>query len=435
MNEKITNEEKKSFIALSAVIPGFCNGIFSSVFRNNLAFNKSSISENPLWLVYNDKNITFRISTTCLVSQYAEAVNIAGKRLLPVAIALKFPLVNFNEEFTIPELADVVFDFSSEGLQNLVQTNPGLVSVFKKLVAKQANVFYEIVNFENKNFEFKVYREEASDNAYIYLPEINDYVLLQNKRVAEYSYVFSALTRTHVAVVSAACYEQPSNFEELESGSDNWSLERHSDDELSDADFFNTAIVEDKLISEAIEAHKDAQSDSFVSCDLDLEDNDLSFICGSEAALSSELQTLMHCLIPMHYWDKAGLSEFVISIYSGTDDGESAYLCSDSLGWNDENSRLLDVLNNETASFMDILISGADHILQRNYPRGHSWEYNDGPYDRMSGYDKNALRFDITITRPSAHEQIIAKKTFKNMADSFSKQFIDEVFEFYNKLK
>lgn len=39
---------------------------------------------------------------------------------------------------------------------------------------------------------------------------------------------------------------------------------------------------------------------------------------------------------------------------------------------------------------------------------GHSWEYNDGAYDRQSGYDKSAITIEVEVPKPSAHEIMAA---------------------------
>ena len=63
--------------------------------------------------------------------------------------------------------------------------------------------------------------------------------------------------------------------------------------------------------------------------------------------------------------------------------------------------------------------------LNANQPCGHKWEYNDGAYDRRSGYtsEPHTLSFDIAV--PSAHEQICAKVEIKKLTHLISKTVID----------
>lgn len=39
---------------------------------------------------------------------------------------------------------------------------------------------------------------------------------------------------------------------------------------------------------------------------------------------------------------------------------------------------------------------------------GHSWVYNDGAYDRQSGYDKSPITIEVEVPKPSAHEIMAA---------------------------
>lgn len=45
---------------------------------------------------------------------------------------------------------------------------------------------------------------------------------------------------------------------------------------------------------------------------------------------------------------------------------------------------------------------------EHNSFTGHSWVYNDGAYDRQSGYDKSAITIEVEVPKPSAHEIMAA---------------------------
>jgi len=165
------------------------------------------------------------------------------------------------------------------------------------------------------------------------------------------------------------------------------------------------------------DAFKEDQDDPYIDADL-LDSEALNFLSGSEDELERLLILICHAAIPMQHWDE--LEPFEILADSAMNDGESASINYDSMSydtWAHVKDRLGDKLVFVERAF--------DAALDQNQPCGHTWEYNDGPYDRRSGYDCSPCRLSFQIPAPSAHEQICAKIEIKKLAHILSKDTID----------
>jgi hypothetical protein len=175
-----------------------------------------------------------------------------------------------------------------------------------------------------------------------------------------------------------------------------------------------------KLYTEAeeqIESFKYEQKDPYIDPD-QLENSELNFLCGSEENLERMLTLICHAAIPIPLWDKYSELEFYVQ--SSTDDGDEAQIDYDSMSY----SSIWADVQNKFPTLAQHIENAFDTTLSENTPEGHSWEYNDGPYDRKSGYDRLPKRLTINISAPTAHEQICAKLEIKQFASVFGKEII-----------
>lgn len=119
----------------------------------------------------------------------------------------------------------------------------------------------------------------------------------------------------------------------------------------------------------------------------DLEGEEFHYETGSEVQLKDEIRMILWCFPELF----AAGSPVEIRIQAAT--GE------DNCGWEfDDNRRYPEVIND----LMDL-------ALERSRPVGGSWEYNDGAYDRRSGYSLSSDTVTCTIPRPSFHDVALAR--------------------------
>lgn len=183
---------------------------------------------------------------------------------------------------------------------------------------------------------------------------------------------------------------------------------------------FNLSAVTDAA-DDVVEEFKSDLSDPYID-EFELEGSELHFLCGSEEDLESMLTLICHAGIPMQAWGNEDSLD--IEIDSATDDGESAIVNYDSMDWAGSS---WDGIKERLADKFKFIERAFDVALDNNQPCGHKWEYNDGSYDRQSGYDRSAERLTFTISAPSAHEQICAKIEIQKLADVMSKALVDDL--------
>jgi hypothetical protein len=173
----------------------------------------------------------------------------------------------------------------------------------------------------------------------------------------------------------------------------------------------------ERAAEELISNYKDDQEDPYIDAD-ELEDSPLNFLCGSEADLERMINLVCHAAIPMDVW---GAEESIdVEIFSATDDGDPARVAWDNMSYNTW-EKVKEKLDADKLSFIE---TAFDVVLDENTPNGHTWEYNDGPYARASGYDRSPQYLTVTVSAPSAHEQICAKIEMKKLARLFGKSVI-----------
>ncbi len=143
------------------------------------------------------------------------------------------------------------------------------------------------------------------------------------------------------------------------------------------------------LVADVVEDWNRDQYDPIVD-DAKLEGMQTHFLCGSEAELREYFLHIYNvCHLDPRF--KAESSEQV-TIRAATDT-EPAHLETDS--WYDC----------DCSEFMERYYSElVEHALTLNTPEGWSWEYNDGAFNRRSGYDMTASRLEFVFSKPSEHE-------------------------------
>lgn len=184
---------------------------------------------------------------------------------------------------------------------------------------------------------------------------------------------------------------------------------------------FDTAEVSEAAYT-LVQTFKEDQDDPYFDVDL-LESEELQFLCGSEDNLEHMLTLICHAAIPLELWKDVNSVD--IQVVSAMSDGDEAHVDYENMGWSDW-SAIQEKLDPNKFEFIERAFSAA---VTDNEPSGHSWEYNDGPNDRQSGYNKNAYRLTFTVTAPSAHEQICAKVEIKKLAHLLGKDNIEGLLE------
>ena len=440
---KQTPEQKFATSAL-AVAKMFFRKPFSRLFESGISFDKEFNDQDIYWHRTDSLNIMCSLSSVFSFSKTEQTEHLGGKTLLPVALQLKFNkrdvMAQLKGSITpadtnIPDFDNIgpfLFNMSSDGIKELCSNEQ-----FENLpmMHNGSIVDFNVCKGKYENCDFKFYAEKDSGLIYCYMRDINDFLIVKKVRIADYSHALVVMDRNFIVAISDD-NELPVNEEEmLDDEREGWSFSRHNAAGLTNKDFTDYNYISE-TIDDEIDTLKDLQSDKYVMSDDDLEEQPLNFRCGSEEMLGKELNMFFHALVPMHLWSRANITSFEVAIRSATDDGEGASLDLESMEWDgDYSSFIAGLKEDEQEEFKELMLDGIDHIMERNYPVGHTWEYNDGPYDRMSGYDKNAIQLRIPIEIPTAHEQICAQMDFKGMADSFSKTFIDKVNTFYNSIK
>lgn len=189
-------------------------------------------------------------------------------------------------------------------------------------------------------------------------------------------------------------------------------------DAICDPDVYND------LVDTATEEFSSQQADPFMSEEA-LQGEELHFAQGSMEQMTAQLTTLCHATIPFSAWERHASSGAELYVRS-SHEGCSAHISMsdtsyETHGW----ASLMD--STGITNFSYIFETAANAIIEYNEPRGHTWEYNDGAYDRMSGYDKYGVTMRVEISAPSAHEQLCARMELKDMSNIIGKATLDKL--------
>jgi hypothetical protein len=119
----------------------------------------------------------------------------------------------------------------------------------------------------------------------------------------------------------------------------------------------------------------------------DLEGEELHYETGSEEQLKEEIRMILWCFPELF----AASSPVDVRIQAAT--GE------DGCGWESDDGR----------HYPEVINDLMNLALERSCPVGGSWEYNDGPYNRLSGYTLSSESVTCIIPRPSFHDVALAR--------------------------
>lgn len=388
-------------------------------------FGITGSERNSRFFIKNDKSTTpysFTRKHAIVANTEAEPIVKGKLKLYPANIQFEF--INNNKE---EESDNIETKISLPlGSELIVKYEPGVsqLDAWYQLVGIQRFELDKSVGLQQLKFENKwkaYYPKDSPDSEgefiYVHFEEADSWVAFRFDCVSQDTNIIQILNHDSSFIVPDSeirfHFSITSDFSD---SSNKYSYTSELNERLEGNEFFDLS----KLYTEAedqVESFKLEQEDPFIDPD-EFEDRELDFLCGSEENLEKMLTLICHASIPLPLWDKH--SELEINIQSSMDDGDVAQIDYDNMNydsiWGDVQKKFPTLAQHIENAF--------DTALSENTPTGHSWEYNDGPYDRASGYDRSPKRLDITITAPSAHEQIGAKVEIKQFASVFGKETI-----------
>lgn len=277
------------------------------------------------------------------------------------------------------------------------------------------------LQFQNK---WKAYYPVGSSDSegefiYVHFEEVDSWVAFRFESVSNDTQILQILNYDSSFIVSddemKFHFTLTSNFVDIDN-TNRYSFLSDYSEELGKKKFFDLSKLY-YAAEDQVDSFKHEQEDPYIDPDL-LEEQELEFLCGSKENLEKMLTLICHAAIPMHLWDRHPTLE--INVRSAMDNGDGAEIDYDNMRYDSSWGEVRDA----NPSLADHIESAFETALSENTPTGYSWEYNDGPYDRKSGYDRSPKRLDITISAPSAHEQIGAKMEIKQFASLLGKATI-----------
>lgn len=200
---------------------------------------------------------------------------------------------------------------------------------------------------------------------------------------------------------------------------------------------FKNILVDNKgadaraAIDDARERLEQEQEDPFISED-ELAGAELEFLCGSEEQLETDLRTLFYAAIPCDAWQRNNISSLSIIVRASDDESaENAHVDFDDMLYSYDGASFKELheylANKDSGQAFNALEKACATVVSENEPTGFTWEYNDGSYDRRSGYSKTASVLTFVISAPSAHEHIGAKIEIKTWARRLGKKTVEQL--------
>lgn len=358
---------------------------------------------------------------------------VKGKlKLVPARLDLKFTSDN-RDSLNCPPFSEPL----DSDIVNKITDNAGKDTIAESLVAWHAskNESKFVVDLNkltltkvDLNLQWKVYHpvdDEVGDKIlYIHFPVKDTWVVMRFSSLSGKSHSIQILNEYegYIADCDDLKFHYRLNGPTFIASASGSSYDRYSIIFDLDPQLDNGALFDTKEVSyaadEVVDKFKEDQDDPYIYADL-LENEEVHFLCGSEENLERMLTLICHASIPMEAWrDTASID---VEVNSAMDDGEAASIDYDNMAYDDWDT-VKEKLDDSKFESIDAAFEAA---LSDNQPSGHTWEYNDGPYDRQSGYDKRACRLTFTVTAPSAHEQICAKIEIKKLAHILGKANVE----------
>jgi len=355
-------------------------------------------------------------------------------QLVPARLKLKFTSDNYRALNCPPFSAP--FD---SNIVNKITENTGKDTIAESVFAWYANKTENIYSVDTSklsltkialNLEWKIYRvvnvEDDDGILYVHFPVKNTWVVIRFSSLSPESHSIQILNeyKGYIADCDDLKFHyklHSATFIESASGNsyDKYSIIFELDPQLDNGALFDTEEVS-YAADDLVDKFKEDQSDPYIDSDL-LESEEVHFLCGSEEDLERLITLICHAGIPIPVWKH--LNSLEVHVNSAMDDGDSAEIDYDNMDY--DNFRVIKEGLDENK--IAALQSALDAALDANQPCGYTWEYNDGPYDRQSGYDRNSHRLTYDIAVPSAHEQICAKIEIKKLAHILGKAIVKDL--------
>jgi len=431
---------------------------------------------------YLDTNTRFK------TSEEGEPLIIDGIKLIPLNVSIS---VSNNSRNSYPKtqgvsskrisqsIKDLSFIFECATLKKskVFDTISLLLSSIKllpnRITDKGKSGTVEQLKALNKTFPFKAYavaNNEELDNNFIVLhyPEINDWIAITARDISEENCAYVMMGRKFNSVVSSeikyfsTCdllnifnQSHNKNVVDLTLGQSANSSEVYITlDKNRSRDTGNFTFTLDEavqtptsedLIDCVISDFEAVQEDQYIS-EEELAGQPLTWLCGSEENLEARIKELVYTTFPLDLWPLItnSSSDYLEFDICAADEDEPTHLVVENMRYDTSGFEALDTLFNNTFSndtvakdiaykFYNLLEAAVDAILALNTPQGHSWEYNDGAYDRKSGYDKSGAKISITVSAPSAHVVAETKMT-SDLHTIVPKETLEEMSKILNKL-
>ena len=379
-------------------------------------FSKAAVSAQAIYTIWGSdavKNTRYDVVRSIHLREDSEKViQLCNLKLIPLELKLKFTKTDEQKDDEKPS-APILFtsDFTGERINQLLN-NKDYVSVVG--INKKSPKY--------KPAAWEVYKSAADvEGVYLYLPKYKDWLFISVLDVTEDTQCFVVLNKNHCVVLNEGVLTWGSTDNLFQDEADAYMLPVSP--VLSEKEFTDSETLA-SLIATAKQLYIENQTDNFV-IEGDLESEPLNFACGSEEQLNSMLTTVMHAGIPMYVWEETKTDEVILIISAATDDGAGAELNEESMSW--QNNNWAHLTNGLTAEHKETIVTAITTCIEHNTPCGHTWEYNDGPYDRASAYDRSPINVDVSVYPPSAHEQIAAKQAIKGMKNIFSAKIVKNI--------
>lgn len=403
-----------------------------------------------VWVSLEGASLVYDMEQSIIEGNAIRVPSIASVDLREVNIDISYALrkpstLAVKEQGTvgIPD-ETIVVPFSSTGIKSILTKQPEYKKYFCE--PKKSTILPAAVKTSTKKdeaavpkFEWVAYLMPTQAHSYytylINFPDVNKNIILLFGDITDNSDYIAAITPsvnvcTQIDIIDgsdtvpilslAASYEKhnivayTSNSEDIFDTNDVATLTDH------------TRIG--KKLSELVARFKDEQEDPYVD-DSDLVDSPLVFNGGSKEDLEQGIITIYQAFFTREEWNAVGSNTLRVVVKARTeeDGADVDFESMERAFWAAWPTLKEKLENDEQRKYkLEKFKEACSLIVSQNEPAGYSWEYNDGYYDRKSGYDKRPQCINIEVPTPtSAHDIIGAKMTVKTWTASMPKKMIN----------
>ena len=167
------------------------------------------------------------------------------------------------------------------------------------------------------------------------------------------------------------------------------------------------------------------QADPYVN-ERELENLPTKFLRGSQENLEQDMATLLRAAIPYTHWAANNVTVLNVNVDAASEDSDTPTLLDlDGLSWSGDPGGVM--YNALPAQLKEGIAEAAAIIAAENEMEGYTWIYNDGPYDRISGYDRQPYIVKVAVAAPSAHEFMDARVKLKAWAGKISEATMNKI--------